>query len=155
MTGSESRMKDRISAGNIKIWYSAIYFAEILTVCYYLCDQRCKHCYIFSGEGCKELKSMTWKQMTEVVANCEDFCKVYGRVPYFYITGGDPILHPDFWKLMVLMKSKKIPFTLMGNPFHLNDEICRMLKVCGCEKYQMSLDGMRETHDWFRKPDEG
>lgn len=40
----------------------------------------------------------------------------------------------------------------MGNPFHLNDEICKMLKVCGCEKYQMSLDGMRETHDWFRKP---
>ncbi len=34
----------------------------------------------------------------------------------------------------------------------MNDEICRMLKVCGCEKYQMSLDGMRETHDWFRKP---
>ena len=54
------------------------------------CDQRCKHCYIFSGEGCKELKSMTWQQMQEVVANCEDFCKVYNRVPYFYITGGDP-----------------------------------------------------------------
>ena len=44
------------------------------------CDQRCKHCYIFSGEGCKELKSMTWKQMTEVVANCEDFCKGYKKV---------------------------------------------------------------------------
>ena len=52
---------------------------------------------------------------------------------------------------MVFLKSKDIPFTLMGNPFHLDDEICRMLKVCGCEKYQMSLDGMRETHDWFRK----
>ena len=24
------------------------------------CDQRCKHCYIFSGEGCRELKSMIW-----------------------------------------------------------------------------------------------
>lgn len=71
---------------------------------------------------------MTWKQMQEVVANCEGFCKVYNRVPYFYITGGDPILHPDFWKLMVLLKSKDIPFTLMGNPFHLNDQICRMLK---------------------------
>ena len=45
-------------------------------------------CIIFSGEGCKELKSMTWKQMKEVVANCEDFCKVYDRIPYFYITGG-------------------------------------------------------------------
>ena len=116
------------------------------------CDQRCKHCYIFSGEGCKELKSMTWEQMQQVVANCEDFCKTYNRVPYFYITGGDPILHPHFWKLMVLLKSKEIPFTIMGNPFHLNDEVCRMLKTCGREKYQMSLDGMRQTHDWFRKP---
>ena len=53
---------------------------------------------------------------------------------------------------MVLLKSKDIPFTLMGNPFHLNDEVCQMLKACGCEKYQMSLDGMKETHDWFRKP---
>ena len=40
----------------------------------------------------------------------------------------------------------------MGNPFHLNDEVCRRLKSCGCQKYQLSLDGMRETHDWFRKP---
>lgn len=90
--------------------------------------------------------------MRQVVANCEDFCKTYNRVPYFYITGGDPILHPHFWKLMVLLKSKEIPFTIMGNPFHLNDEVCRMLKACGCEKYQVSLDGMRQTHDWFRKP---
>ena len=28
------------------------------------CDQRCKHCYIFSGEGCKELKSMTSARYT-------------------------------------------------------------------------------------------
>ena len=48
------------------------------------CDQRCKHCYIFSGDGCRELKSMTFDQMREVVANCEDFCKVYNRVPFLY-----------------------------------------------------------------------
>lgn len=116
------------------------------------CDQRCKHCYIFSGGGRKNLKSMGWENMLDVIANCEDFCKVYNRTPYFYITGGDPILHPDFWKLMVYLKYKNIPFTIMGNPFHLTDEVCRMLKVCGCEKYQMSLDGMKDTHDWFRKP---
>ena len=40
----------------------------------------------------------------------------------------------------------------MGNPFHLDDEVCRKLKEHGCEKYQLSLDGMRKTHDWFRKP---
>ena len=41
----------------------------------------------------------------------------------------------------------------MGNPFHLTDEVCRRLKDCGCVRYQMSIDGLEETHDWFRKPD--
>jgi radical SAM/SPASM domain protein of ACGX system len=116
------------------------------------CDQRCKHCYIFSENNCKKLESMSWKQMQEVLANIEDFCAVYNRIPYIYLTGGDPILHPDFWKLLALFKSKDIPFSIMGNPFHLNDEICRMLAAMGCQKYQLSIDGMEGTHDWFRKP---
>ena len=116
------------------------------------CDQRCKHCYIFSENACKEIESMNWGQMLEVVANCEDMCAMYGRAPYFYITGGDPILHPDFWRLLELLKEKEIPFTILGNPFHLNDEVCKRLRECGCQKYQLSLDGVRQTHDWFRKP---
>jgi len=116
------------------------------------CDQRCKHCYIFSEDNCKQLDAMDWEQMQAVVKNCENMCKTYNRLPYFYITGGDPILHPDFWKLLSLLKNKEIPFTILGNPFHLSDEVCIKLKEYGCQKYQLSLDGMRETHDWFRKP---
>jgi radical SAM/SPASM domain protein of ACGX system len=40
----------------------------------------------------------------------------------------------------------------MGNPFHLTDEVCQKLKAHGCERYQLSLDGMKETHDRFRMP---
>ncbi|MBS4786282.1 MAG: radical SAM/SPASM domain protein, ACGX system [Clostridiales bacterium] len=116
------------------------------------CDQRCKHCYIFSEDSCKRPDSMSWEQMEEVVANCCDFCEMYDRLPYFYLTGGDPILHPHFWRLLELFRDRGIPFTIMGNPFHLNDEVCRKMKEYGCQKYQLSLDGMRETHDWFRKP---
>lgn len=90
--------------------------------------------------------------MQETFYNCLDFCKVHDRLPYFYITGGDPILHPDFWKLLELLRKNGIPFTILGNPFHLNDRICHKLKSYGCEKYQLSIDGLRETHDWFRKP---
>lgn len=116
------------------------------------CDQRCRHCYIFSENACKRPDSMTWQQMKDTFYSYLDFCEVHGRSPYFYITGGDPILHPDFWQLLELIKSKEIPFTILGNPFHLTDEVCARLKSLGCEKYQLSLDGMRETHDWFRKP---
>ncbi len=116
------------------------------------CDQRCKHCYIFSENACKHLDSMSWVQMQDTFYNCLDFCEVHDRLPYFYITGGDPILHPDFWRLLGLMKQHGIPFTILGNPFHLDDAVCRRLKEYGCEKYQLSIDGLRETHDWFRKP---
>ena len=95
---------------------------------------------------------MSLGNMKKVIANIEDMCEQLERTPYFYITGGDPILHPDFWELVGIIKEKGYKFTLMGNPFHLNDEVCQKLKSYGCEKYQMSIDGMRETHDYFRKP---
>ena len=95
---------------------------------------------------------MNFRQMQDTFYNCLDFCEVYNRLPYFYITGGDPILHPDFWRLLELLHEHSVPFTILGNPFHLNDQVCRELKAYGCEKYQLSIDGLRKTHDWFRKP---
>ena len=115
------------------------------------CDQRCKHCYIFSGDLRKKPDSMSWAQIEDTFYNCLDFCEVYDRLPYFYLTGGDPILHTDFWRLLALFKENKIPFTIMGNPFHLDDKVCKKLRSYGCEKYQLSIDGLRDTHDWFRK----
>ena len=116
------------------------------------CDQRCKHCYIFAENTQKCPDRMSRDQMAAVLENCLDFCETFGRQPYFYLTGGDPILHPDFWTLLTMFKERAIPFTIMGNPFHLTADVCRRMKEYGCVRYQMSIDGMEETHDWFRKP---
>ena len=115
------------------------------------CDQRCEHCYIFSGNDNVCLKEASYKDMERIFASCIDMCNRLDRTPYFYITGGDPILHPDFWRLCELLKHNQINFGILGNPFHLNDEVCKRLASYGCKKYQLSLDGMRETHDNFRK----
>ena len=116
------------------------------------CDQRCKHCYIFSGSNVHIPQSMSHENIYKVFNNCIDFCKTFDREPYFYITGGDPILHKNFWELLEIFKSHGIFFSILGNPFHINDEICKKLKFLGCEKYQLSIDGMKSTHDFFRKP---
>jgi radical SAM/SPASM domain protein of ACGX system len=115
------------------------------------CDQRCKHCYIFAENTGKTLTEMPLDTMKHVVESCIAMCDRIGRTPYFYITGGDPILHHDFWKLAALLKEKQIPYGILGNPFHLSDAVCQRLHDNGCRKYQLSLDGMRETHDRFRK----
>ena len=95
---------------------------------------------------------MSLDDMHSTLSNCLDFCKLFEREPYFYITGGDPILHPDFWEFLELLHSHGIYFSILGNPFHLNDEVCRKLKSLGCENYQLSIDGLKDTHDYFRKP---
>jgi len=116
------------------------------------CDQRCQHCYIFSENKHLKLREMSWEEIESTFANCLDMCQQVGRLPYFYLTGGDPILHSRFWDILALLKAHQIPFTILGNPFHLTDEVCQKLKFYGCERYQLSIDGLRETHDTIRKP---
>ncbi|MBQ7164967.1 MAG: radical SAM protein, partial [Clostridia bacterium] len=116
-----------------------------------VCDQRCKHCYIFS-EGHPDLVSAEWEELRATLAKIETFCEKIGRAPYIYLTGGDPILHPRFWDLIDLFKERNIRFCIMGNPFHLTGEVCSRLFAAGCVKYQLSLDGLEKTHDLFRKP---
>ncbi len=115
-----------------------------------VCDQRCKHCYIFS-EGHPCLITTPFGELKAAYSEIKLFCEKIGRTPYIYLTGGDPILHPDFWKLLQLFKEDNTRFCIMGNPFHLTDEVCRHMKEMGCVKYQLSLDGLEQTHDIFRK----
>ncbi len=115
------------------------------------CDQRCEHCYIFS-EGHPHLVEMSVPRAQEVIEQCLEMSRRLNRLPYFYITGGDPVLHRHFAEIAGMLKEHNIPFTILGNPFHITDEMCRLLKSLGCEKYQLSIDGMRDTHDSIRKP---
>jgi len=116
------------------------------------CDQRCKHCYIYALGSHAKFKEMSVSDMQTVINNIKKFCQKARRLPYLYITGGDPILHPQFWTLAEMLKNEQIPFALLGNPFHLTPEICTSLYACGCRKYQLSLDGLRKTHDRIRRP---
>ena len=116
------------------------------------CDQRCKHCYIYALGSHAKFQAMALEDMVWVIENCQAFCRKAGRLPYFYLTGGDPILHPQFWQLAGLLKERDLPFAILGNPFHLTDDVCQKLRDHGCRKYQLSLDGLRETHDRIRRP---
>jgi len=115
------------------------------------CDQRCQHCYIFSNNNDIDITEMSFENIQHVFRNCIEMCEKLNRIPYFYITGGDPLLHKYFWKMLELMKSHDIDFGILGNPFHLDRNVCKRLKDSGCDKYQLSLDGLRDTHDFIRK----
>lgn len=115
------------------------------------CDQRCKHCYLFGGTDRKSCKDLDLNVLKLILDNFIDFCKKVNVLPSIAVTGGDPLLYHDIWDFLELLSSKNIPFSILGNPFHLDLEVAKRLKECGCVNYQMSLDGCRETHDYIRK----
>lgn len=86
-----------------------------------------------------------------VIDDFISFCAEMKVIPCFSITGGDPLLYPLIWDVLELIQQKKINFTILGNPFHLTSEKAERLKNLGCTSYQMSLDGLEETHDSLRK----
>jgi radical SAM/SPASM domain protein of ACGX system len=117
------------------------------------CDQRCKHCYIWQKHdklGFNTTPSI--RQCEAVIADFTSFCGEMGVIPYFSITGGDPLLYPLFWNVLELLKERGTGFSILGNPFHLTHKVAKRLKDLGCVSYQMSIDGKEKTHDSMRKP---
>lgn len=115
------------------------------------CDQRCKHCYIFAGENKMYSPEFDFSTLEKIFFDFLETCKKMDKMPSICVTGGDPLLYNDVWKLFNLFHNYNVPFSILGNPFHLTEKVAKSLKELGCITYQMSLDGLRKTHDFIRK----
>lgn len=122
------------------------------------CDQRCKHCYMFNSDSYQNqirnpLKLEDWtKLIDEYHAVLIKFHCSNGMIG---ITGGDPLLCENFWPLLEYINKKYPGFfrvVIMGNPYHVDDDVAKRIKDLKVHAYQISIDGMQEMHDYFRKP---
>lgn len=113
---------------------------------------RCKHCYIFDSESySRELENeLDLEQCKKIV---DDFVELITNLRLrgsIQLTGGDPLLADHFWDLLKYIRKKKIDVGIMGNPHLLTQNTIEKLKKIGIRFYQFSIDGDRETHDYFR-----
>lgn len=117
------------------------------------CDQKCKHCYMYDSPF---YKSETENELTlsDCQAIVDDFLDTLGpRKGSIYFTGGDPLLREDFFDILEYTSNRNIyPIGIAGNSYHLDLGTALQLKRYGVSMYQISLDGLRSTHDYFRKP---
>ena len=116
------------------------------------CDQRCKHCYIYQGKEKDHIYELPLEELEKILHNFINSCKVMNANPILTITGGDPLLYPRIWEFLEIVNANNVPFSILGNPFHINYEIVSKLEALGCHSYQMSIDGLKETHDYIRRP---
>lgn len=120
------------------------------------CEQRCRHCYIFnSPEGKKEIdgeKIITWSMLKKIADDIKNTSDNFGANCNVAITGGDPLLHQNFWNLLsYLTELGGIKISVMGNPWLITNKVAKNLKMVGVNTFQLSIDGMRQVHDFWRK----
>lgn len=118
------------------------------------CEQECKHCYVFDNRTyAREIKDeLSLRDCKKIIDSLIEFCRILEAQAGIVFTGGDPLLRPDFFHILKYAFSKGIRAKIMGNPFHLDLATLSILKKLGVWSYQLSLDGMEETHDRLRKP---
>ena len=116
------------------------------------CDQRCRHCYLFAEDAALNCVSTPFDQLIMTLDQIEMDAQERAAVPYLVVSGGDPLLHPRFWDFAGELHKRGIQWCILGNPFHLNEEVCKKLYQLGCMSYQQSMDGLKKFHDYMRKP---
>lgn len=116
------------------------------------CDQRCRHCYLFGEDARLKCVTTPWDMLLRTLDECTLDAARRQLWPMLIVTGGDPLLHPQFWELAEEIHRRGILWIILGNPFHLSPEVCVRLRQLGVVRYQMSLDGQEPFHDGMRKP---
>ncbi|NWF94002.1 MAG: radical SAM protein [Syntrophaceae bacterium] len=102
------------------------------------CNLRCRHCYI--GE-CLH-RNIPFEKILRVL---KEFEEIQGL--RLLLSGGEPLLHPHFWKINDVLRDYAFRSVLLSNGILITREVARRLHV---HEVQVSLDGMKEGHESIR-----
>lgn len=109
------------------------------------CNLRCTHCY---QEDYTAFAS--WNEIEPIFDQYEALLKAYGFRGYLNVTGGEPLAHPDIFRLLRRAREKKIKTAVLTNGTLIGPREAQKLKACGVYYVQVSLDGTEKTHDAIR-----
>ena len=115
------------------------------------CNERCLHC----GSRCGEVEST--ELSVEVYKRFLDKIKAdFGtKELQLCITGGEPLLRPEFFEIMGYAHELGFHWGMTSNGTLIDKEVAKRLQECGMGTISVSIDGLPETHDWFRRTSGG
>lgn len=109
------------------------------------CNLACKHCYSISADV-----DFPGELNTAQVFRVMDDLKRF-RVPVLILSGGEPLLRPDIFEVAARAKSMGFYVGLSTNGTLIDAPLARRIAALGFDYVGISLDGLRETHDRFRR----
>ena len=106
------------------------------------CNLYCRHC----GSSCTaDGFSLTVKDVETVLGNIE------GEKPSVCLTGGEPMLHPDYFEIAKCVHLAGISWGLTTNATLIDETAALKLREAGMSTVSVSIDGMEQAHDCLRQ----
>lgn len=109
------------------------------------CNLNCVHCYAHATERASERELSTGEAITVL-----DDLAQFG-VPVVLFSGGEPMVRPDLIDLASNAVKKGMRAVISTNGTLITKEKAKELKKIGLSYVGVSLDGMEEVNDRFRK----
>ena len=100
------------------------------------CNLACLHCIEESGPGKAFRDELDETQVFAVLDQLMDH-----EVPYLSFSGGEPMLHPLFFKMVEHVCTRGAQLKIETNGHYLTVENCERMKALGVKDVQVSLDG--------------
>jgi radical SAM protein with 4Fe4S-binding SPASM domain len=113
------------------------------------CNLACLHCGSDCGRSPDDSGSLTTAEWTALAD------RLAARFPkrrelMCVITGGEPLCHPDLAAILGRIAGHGFPIGLVTNGYALTERRARRLRELGVSSLTVSVDGMRDAHDWLR-----
>lgn len=109
------------------------------------CNLTCKHCYATSAD-----KDFPGELNTSEVFNVMSDLKSFG-VPVLILSGGEPLMRSDIFEISHHAKDMGFYVGLSSNGTLINEDNIEDIVNVGYDYVGISIDGLRETHDKFRR----
>ncbi|WP_303904825.1 heme d1 biosynthesis radical SAM protein NirJ [Thiohalomonas denitrificans] len=109
------------------------------------CNLTCKHCYSISTDT-----NFKGELSTEEVLTVMEDLYAFG-VRVLILSGGEPLLRPDIFTLSERAKAMGFYVGLSTNGTLIDESNIDAIAAVGYDYVGISIDGLRETHDEFRR----
>ena len=119
----------------------------ILWECTLKCNLSCRHC----GSDCKKesgIKDMPVDHFLKAIDSITE--QVNPNKTIIVFTGGEPLLRKDLESCGNELYKRGFPWGIVTNGFLLNSQRLNSLLNAGLRSITISLDGMKESHNWLR-----
>ncbi|MBU0634981.1 MAG: radical SAM protein [Candidatus Omnitrophica bacterium] len=108
------------------------------------CNLKCRHCYL-EAKDIDFKNELNWADIKNTI-NC--FAKI--KIPILLLSGGEPLLHKDIFKIIEYAKTKNIHVGLSTNGTLISRSLARKLRDLKIDYVGVSIDGTSRRHDEFR-----